>query len=128
MIYSFKEKGNYEYYQFSPNSKNEKEMNLKELQPKQKSRAKPGEANITDILLDRVGNADTAKTIEAFYENQGNKHMNLTNQYNGIAEQSKIILKFNKKPPLFKNDFKASVKFIEIKKYFSFQLLRFYVL
>ena len=55
--------------------KNEKEMNLKELQPKQKSRAKPGEANITDILLDRVGNADTAKTIEAFYENQGKKKM-----------------------------------------------------
>ena len=57
--------------------KNEKEMNLKELQPKQKSRAnaKPGEANITDVLIDRVETADTAKTIEAFYENQGKKKM-----------------------------------------------------
>ena len=47
---------------------NEHEMNLKELQPKQKSRARDHEANITDVLVDRVGNADSAKYIEGFYE------------------------------------------------------------
>lgn len=42
---------------------NENEIHLKELQPKQKSRARDYEANITDILLDRVGNTDIAKII-----------------------------------------------------------------
>ena len=48
---------------------NKNEIHLKELLPKQKGRAKDDEANITDVLLDRVGNADIAEIIEGYYKN-----------------------------------------------------------
>ena len=63
--------------------KEHNEMNLIPLQPKQKSRAKPNEANITDVFMNRLGSEhkNVLDDIMSFYKNskQGKNAINLKN-------------------------------------------------
>ena len=63
--------------------KEHNEMNLIPLQPKQKSRAKPHEANITDVFMNRLGSAheNVLDNIMSFYKNSkfGKNAINLKN-------------------------------------------------